>query len=288
MSADATTEYAVNTENLVGGYYENQMALGENHIKNKLKCLPSIEIVGRPGWDNFREDKHIQLVNYTPNTPVYLFFDADAAGTVGLVQVINNQIRFLEIIDCQGTITQKIEAAGGYLRGNCPEFMIGTCYVDPAINNMNEFLGKDGSALTTFRSEAKRIFGKEIKFKIAQDKQGRPAIDREVRRMAAVKAFREMDDGRPGLVINKNMSKDNMRKVEEDISKYVYAIKNDGEAHKKPSKNETSDIIEYAAVVFGTYDNDIYEDEKEKVKRKTRILRQRDNQPKILKKMYAK
>ena len=68
-------------------------------------------------------------------------------------------------------------------------------------------MGKDGSALAIFRSEAKRIFGKEIVFKIAQDKNGVPAIDREMRRMAAVKAFRDLDDGRPGMIINRNMRK---------------------------------------------------------------------------------
>ena len=287
VGADATSQYAFNLSNLPNGYYENQMRLGENHIKNRLKCLPSIDVDGKHAWDNFRQDRHLQKVSYIQGSPVYLFFDADAKGVVGLVQTQNNQIRFLEIIDTRGSITQKIESAGAYLRDKCPNFTIGTCYVDPAINNMNEFLGNDGSAISQFRHEAKRVFGREIKFKVAQDRQGQPAISREVRRNAAIKAFRDLDDGRVGMVINDGMERDNMRKVEEDISKYVYTIRNDGSENNKPNKNECSDIIEYAAVVFGSYDDTIYEDERDKVRRMNRISKSRQNQPRILKKMYG-
>ena len=273
VSSDAATRYAFNTENLPDDYFIKEQAKSIFHIKKRVNVIPTIMVDGEPGWTNFIQTKHYAPVEYIPQQPIYLFFDADARGVIGIVQTLNNQIRFLEIILCNGSITQKLETTAAYLRDRCPEFRIAGAYLDPAINNTNEFLGKDNSMLAQFKRESKRLFNADIKFDVAKDRLGNPAISLEARRDATIKAFRDLDDGRPGLLINDKMIAENQRKVDDDIAKYRFVMKNDGTISNKPLKTDTADIINYACITLSTWEDKKYETEEDK-KRKDNYMRQ--------------
>ena len=262
VSSDAT-KYPFNLENLPDDYFVKEQAKSKYHINKRVIVIPTITQEGDPGWSNFIETKHMAPVEYMPEQPIYLFFDADGYGVIGVVQTFKGQIRFLELIKSDGSISQKLEQTGIYLKEKCPGFRIAGAYLDPAIRNTDEFLGRDNSMLSQFKRESRRLFGDAVPFDIARDRLGNPAVKLEVRRDATVKALRDMDDGRVGLLINNQMEAKNQQKCDMDIAKYCYMMKRDGTFHKEPRKTDCADIINYACVTLSSWEDRKFETEED-------------------------
>ena len=243
-----------NAEYMGKDYWKDQALLQANDkdwVDKNIHGLPVARQYGEHGYKSWNENTHVANVDYNPNIPIMLFSDADTNSVCAFVQVMHGQVRIINAIfyDRNESMEVFVRDIINTLQSKYMDAQIGGCYIDPASANSRSFTHGRFSPVKMLNDEFVRQGYGHITFDALAPKANSTFFRLE----CGDKLFRQLHDGRPGLLINNDKQVfTQLDKFLEDLRKFRYPQDKDGTIlhNRPPIKQTTSDVIGYIGVVL--------------------------------------
>ena len=242
-----------NSEYMGKNYWKDQALLqanDEDWVNKNIHGIPIARRYGEHGYKSWNESVHVAKVEYNPAIPIMLFSDADTNSVCAFVQVLHGQIKIINAVyyDRNESLEVFVRDIINTLQTNYADAQIGSCYIDPASAKSRSFTHGRFSPLGSLNNEFARQGFKHIQFQALAPK----ANSIWYRLECGDKLFRQLHDGRPGLLINndRNVLKELDRFLDE-LRQFRYPQDKDGVVlhNRDPIKTTVSDVIGYIGVV---------------------------------------
>ena len=243
-----------NSEYMGKDYWKKQAFLqqaDEDWVNKNIHGLPIARRYGEHGYKSWNENVHVNKVEYNPAIPIMLVSDADTNSVCAFVQILHGQVRIINGVyyDRNESLDVFVRDIINTLQTNYADARIGGCYIDPASAKTRSFTHGRFSPVKMLNDEFMRQGYGHITFEALAAKANSVYFRME----CGDKLFRQLHDGRPGMIINndKNVFKELDRFLDE-LRQFRYPQDKDGTVlhNRDPIKTTVSDVIGYTGAIL--------------------------------------
>ena len=220
----------------------------ESFVKKNIVGIPVEAITGEEVYTTFDRTFNVGKVDFNSNIPITLISDADHRGVCLFVQAYLGQIRILDAVfyDEYKNIQAFVSSIIDKLRNVYTNAKVGNCFIDPAANRTASFIKGKYSPVAELNEEFERQRMPQVRFQPL----GHKANDMHHRIECGNKLFMQIQDGRPGCMINDKMP--DINRVVKEIIDFKWPLSDDGTIKRgvKPIKTTTADCIGYCGYIL--------------------------------------